>query len=243
MSSIGDNLQEVKGRVAAACNAAGRDAKAVTLLAVSKTQGADAVREAAAAGQRAFGENYVQEGLDKIAALAGLGLQWHLIGPLQSNKTRVVAEAFDWVHSVDRLKVAQRLAEQRPAHLPPLQLCLQVNVSGEASKSGVAPQELPALAAAVAALPAGRVRLRGLMAIPAPAHGTEAQRAPHRMLRELLNALQTQGLPLDTLSMGMSDDLEAAIAEGSTLVRVGTAIFGRRASWTRSQALTPRLRA
>jgi pyridoxal phosphate enzyme (YggS family) len=228
MSSIGSNLQEVKRRVVTACVAAGRDAKAVTLLAVSKTQRPEAVRAAAAAGQRAFGENYVQEGLDKIAALADLGLEWHLIGPLQSNKTRVVAEAFDWVHSVDRLKIAQRLAEQRPAHRPPLQLCLQVNVSGEASKSGVAPQDLPALATAVAALPADRVRLRGLMAIPAPADTPEAQRAPHRRLREMAEALRARGLHLDTLSMGMSDDLEAAIAEGSTLVRVGTAIFGRR---------------
>jgi PLP dependent protein len=228
MSSIGSNLQEVKRRLVTACIAAGRDAKAVTLLAVSKTQGTEAVRAAAAAGQRAFGENYVQEGLDKIAALADLGLEWHLIGPLQSNKTRVVAEAFDWVHSVDRLKIAQRLADQRPLHLPPLQLCLQVNVSGEASKSGVAPEELPALATAVAALPADRVRLRGLMAIPAPADSPEAQRAPHRRLREMADALRVQGLHLDTLSMGMSDDLEAAIAEGSTLVRVGTAIFGAR---------------
>jgi pyridoxal phosphate enzyme (YggS family) len=228
MSSIGSNLQEVKRRVVTACVAAGRDAKAVTLLAVSKTQRPEAVRAAAAAGQRAFGENYVQEGLDKIAALADLGLEWHLIGPLQSNKTRVVAEAFDWVHSVDRLKIAQRLAEQRPAHRPPLQLCLQVNVSGEASKSGVAPRDLPALATAVAALPADRVRLRGLMAIPAPADTPEAQRAPHRRLREMAEALRARGLHLDTLSMGMSDDLEAAIAEGSTLVRVGTAIFGRR---------------
>ncbi len=228
MSSIGSNLQEVKGRVAAACLAAGRDAKGVTLLAVSKTQGVDAVREAAAAGQRAFGENYVQEGLDKIAALAALGLEWHLIGPLQGNKTRAVAETFHWVHTVDRLRIAQRLADQRPAHLPPLQLCLQVNVSGEASKSGVTPQELPALAAAVAALPAERVCLRGLMAIPAPAASPDAQRLPHRRLRELAEALRAQGLHLDTLSMGMSDDLEAAIAEGSTLVRVGTAIFGAR---------------
>lgn len=228
MSSIDSNLQEVKGRVATACLAAGRDAKGVTLLAVSKTRGVDAVREAAAAGQRAFGENYVQEGLGKIAALADLGLEWHLIGAMQGNKTRVVAEAFDWVHSVDRLKIAQRLADQRPAHRPPLQLCLQVNVSGEASKSGVAPQELPALAAAVAALPADRVRLRGLMAIPAPADGMQAQREPHRRLREMAEALAAQGLHLDTLSMGMSEDLEAAIAEGSTLVRVGTAIFGAR---------------
>ncbi|MCP5285034.1 MAG: YggS family pyridoxal phosphate-dependent enzyme [Burkholderiaceae bacterium] len=228
MSSIGSRLQEVKGRLASACIAAGRDVDSVTLLAVSKMQGPEAVRDAAAAGQRAFGENYVQEALDKMAALRDLPLQWHLIGPLQSNKTRVVAEAFDWVHSVDRLKIAQRLADQRPAHLAPLQLCLQVNVSGEASKSGVAPAELPALAAAVAALPSDRVRLRGLMAIPAPADTAAARRAPHRLLHELADALRAQGLPLDTLSMGMSDDLEDAVAEGSTLVRVGTAIFGRR---------------
>jgi len=196
---------------------------------VSKTFPADAVREAHAAGQCAFGENYVQEALAKIEALADLRpqLEWHLIGPLQSNKTRVVAEAFDWVHSIDRLKIAQRLSEQRPPGMPPLQVCLQVNVSGEASKSGVAPDELPALAQAVAALP--RLRLRGLMSIPEPAEGEAAQRAPHRVLRGLFERLQAQGLALDTLSMGMSADLEAAIAEGSTLVRVGTAIFGGRA--------------
>jgi len=230
MGSIGSNLQEVKRRVAAACADAGRSANSVTLLAVSKTFGADAVREALAAGQHAFGENYVQEALAKIEALAGLRpqLQWHLIGPLQSNKTRAVAEAFDWVHSVDRLKIAQRLAEQRPAALPPLQLCLQVNVSGEASKSGVLPSDVPALALAVAALPAGRVRLRGLMSIPEPAVDREAQRRPHRALRELLSDLQGRGLALDTLSMGMSADLEAAVAEGSTIVRVGSAIFGAR---------------
>ena len=202
----------------------------VTLLAVSKTFDAEAVREALAAGQHAFGENYVQEALAKIDALASLRsqLEWHFIGPLQSNKTRSVAEAFDWVHSVDRLKIAQRLAEQRPPHLPPLQLCLQVNVSGEASKSGVAPAELPALARAVAALPAERVRLRGLMSIPEPAAGLDAQRRPHRLLRELMDVLIAQGLVLDTLSMGMSGDLEAAVAEGSTMVRVGSAIFGAR---------------
>jgi len=231
MGSIGSNLQEVKRRIAEACASAGRDANTVTLLAVSKTFPADAVRQAHAAGQRAFGENYVQESLDKIAALADLRaqLEWHLIGPLQSNKTRPVAEAFDWVHSVDRLKIAQRLAEQRPAGLQPLQLCLQVNVSGEDSKSGVAPAELPALAAAVAALPANRVRLRGLMSIPEPTADPAAQRAPHRQLRELLAALNAQGLALDTLSMGMSADVEAAVAEGSTLVRVGSALFGARA--------------
>ena len=230
MGSIGSNLQEVKRRIAAACVGAGRDANTVTLLAVSKTFGAEAVREALAAGQQAFGENYVQEALTKIEALAALRAQieWHLIGPLQSNKTRPVAEAFDWVHSVDRLKIAQRLAEQRPPHLPPLQLCLQVNVSGEASKGGVPPQELPALAQAVAALSAERVRLRGLMSIPQATADAAAQRQPHRVLRELLLALQAQGLALDTLSMGMSADLEAAVAEGSSLVRVGTAIFGGR---------------
>ena len=201
----------------------------VTLLAVSKTFGADAVRAAVAAGEHRFGENYVQEGVAKIAALADLRdrLEWHLIGPLQSNKTRSVAEQFDWVHSVDRLQIAQRLSAQRPAHLPPLQLCLQVDISGEASKSGLAPDAVPELAHAVAALP--RVVLRGLMAIPEPAATFEAQRAPHRALRELLAALQAQGLALDTLSIGMSADLEAAIAEGATIVRVGSAIFGARA--------------
>ena len=200
----------------------------VTLLAVSKTCGADAVRQAFAAGQRAFGENYVQEALDKIEALADLRSQlcWHLIGPLQSNKTRPVAATFDWVQSVDRLKIAQRLSEQRPPHLAPLQLCLQVNISGEASKSGLAPAEVPALAQAVAALP--RLRLRGLMAIPEPAGDDAARRAPHRALRELLAALNAQGLALDTLSMGMSADLEAAVVEGATLLRVGTAVFGSR---------------
>ncbi len=241
MGSIGSNLQEVKRRIAQACMQCGRDANIVTrgtppgqdgivLLAVSKTFGTEAVREAWAAGQRAFGENYVQEALAKIDALVDLrpGIEWHLIGPLQSNKTRPVAEAFDWVHTVDRLKIAERLAAQRPPGLPPLQLCLQVNVSGESSKSGVAPAELPALAEAVAALPRERVRLRGLMSIPEPAAEVAAQRAPHRALHELLAALNERGLALDTLSMGMSADLEAAVAEGSTMLRVGTAIFGAR---------------
>ena len=231
MGSIGSNLQEVKRRLARACADAGRAENSVTLLAVSKTFDADAVRQAFDAGQRAFGENYVQEALAKIDALAALRpqLEWHLIGPLQSNKTRPVAQAFDWVHTVDRLKIAERLAEQRPPELPPLQLCLQVNVSGEASKSGAAPGEVAALAAAVAALPADRVRLRGLMAIPEPAADAGAQRRPHRTLRDLLLAVNAgTGLRLDTLSMGMSADLEAAVAEGSTLVRVGTAIFGGR---------------
>jgi pyridoxal phosphate enzyme (YggS family) len=229
MTSVIGNLNTVLNRIADACHRAGRPVDSVTLLAVSKTFPAGAVRDAFDAGCRQFGENYVQEALDKIAALADLRAQitWHLIGPLQSNKTRPVAEAFDWVHSVDRLKIAQRLSEQRPAHLPPLQVCLQVNISGEASKSGMLPAEVPAVAQAVAALP--RLRLRGLMAIPEPAEGEAAQRAPHRALRELLATLNAAGLALDTLSMGMSADLEAAVAEGATIVRVGTALFGGRA--------------
>ena len=228
MASIEAKLQQVRERIALACAAAQRPVQSVTLLAVSKTSGAEAVREAWAAGQRGFGENYVQEALAKIAALAPVrpAIEWHLIGPLQSNKTREVAAAFDWVHSVDRLKVAERLSAQRPAQLAPLQVCLQVNVSGEASKSGVTPAELPALAHAVAALP--NLCLRGLMSIPEPAADVAAQRAPHRVLRELFDALRGRGLALDTLSMGMSADLEAAIAEGATMVRVGTAIFGAR---------------
>jgi PLP dependent protein len=231
MSSIEANLQQVRQRITRCCHDAGRPEQSVTLLAVTKTFGATQVRQAHAAGQRDFGENYVQEALAKIDALADLRaqLRWHLIGPLQSNKTRVVAEAFDWVHSVDRLKIAQRLAEQRPAGLLPLQLCLQVNISGEASKSGLWPDEVAAVARAVAMLPAERVRLRGLMAIPEPADGVEAQRAPHLALRELLGALNDAGLGLDTLSMGMSADLEAAVAEGATIVRIGSAIFGARA--------------
>ena len=230
MGSIGSNLQEVKRRIAAACAQAGRPANSVTLLAVSKTFGADAVRQALAAGQQAYGENYVQEALAKINELADLRpqLEWHLIGPLQSNKTRAVAESFDWVHTVDRLKIAERLADQRPAGLAPLQLCLQVNVSGEVSKSGVLPADLLALAQAVAALPAGRVQLRGLMSIPEPATELEAQRHPHRLLRALFDSLRNAGLAIDTLSMGMSADIDAAVAEGSTLVRVGSAVFGSR---------------
>jgi len=229
MQIVIGNLQTVRSRIAQACAAAGRPVDSVTLLAVSKTFAAAAVRQAFAAGQCEFGENYVQEALDKIAALADLRAQieWHLIGPLQSNKTRPVAAAFDWVHSVDRLKIAQRLSEQRPADLPPLQLCLQVNTSGEASKSGLLPGEVLAVAQAVAALP--RLRLRGLMAIPEPTGDQVAQRAPHRALRELLASLNDAGLGLDTLSMGMSADLEAAVAEGATIVRIGTAVFGGRA--------------
>ena len=214
-------------RIARAAVAAGRDPAGVRLLAVSKTWPAESVREAAAAGQRAFGENYVQEGVAKVEALADLGLEWHFIGPLQSNKTRLVANRFAWVHSIDRLKIAERLAEQRDVHLPPLDVCIQVNVSGEASKSGVAPADLPELARAVASLP--RLRLRGLMAIPEPTPDVALQRARFASLRLLRDELNAAGLGLDTLSMGMSDDLEAAIAEGSTMVRVGTAIFGARA--------------
>ena len=230
MASIELKLQQLRQRIDGACTLAERPVESVTLLAVSKTFGADAVRQAHQAGQCAFGENYVQEALAKIEVLADLRpeLEWHLIGPLQSNKTREVAAAFDWVHTIDRLKIAQRLSEQRPGHLPPLQVCLQVNVSGEASKSGVEPAELPGLARAVAALP--RLRLRGLMSIPEPVRGLAAQRAPHRRLRELFDALLAQGLSFDTLSMGMSADLEAAIAEGSTLVRVGSVIFGARST-------------
>ena len=230
MTTIQSRLQDVTQRLTNACTRADRSADSVTLLAVSKTQSAEAVREAFAAGQRAFGENYVQEALVKMEALADLRsqLQWHLIGPLQSNKTRVVAEAFDWVHSVDRLKIAERLCEQRPAWAAPLQVCLQVNISGEASKSGVPAEEVPALAEAVARLPGTRLRLRGLMSIPEPADDPVAQREPHRRLRELLQRLNDRGLALDTLSMGMSADLEAAVLEGATLVRVGTAIFGSR---------------
>ena len=230
MTTIQSRLQDVTQRLTNACTRADRSADSVTLLAVSKTQSAEAVREAFAAGQRAFGENYVQEALVKMEALAELRsqLQWHLIGPLQSNKTRVVAEAFDWVHSVDRLKIAERLCEQRPAWAAPLQVCLQVNISGEASKSGVPAEEVPALAEAVARLPGTRLRLRGLMSIPEPADDPVAQREPHRRLRELLQRLNDRGLALDTLSMGMSADLEAAVLEGATLVRVGTAIFGSR---------------
>jgi PLP dependent protein len=228
MTTLQERLSAVQDRIAQACAQAGRAPSAVRLLAVSKLHPAQAVREALAHGQNAFGENYVQEALDKMAVLADLrpAIEWHLIGPLQSNKTRAVAEAFDWVHSVDRLKIAQRLSDQRPAHLSPLNICLQVNISGEASKSGLSPAEVADIAPAVAALP--RLRLRGLMAIPEPLEGFEAQRAPLRELRLLQETLNRQGLALDTLSMGMSDDLEAAIAEGSTLVRVGTAVFGPR---------------
>ena len=230
MGSIAENLQHVQARIAQACIDAGRAPEGVTLVAVSKTFDAAAVSAAVAAGQSAFGENYVQEGVAKIEALRSLRarLSWHFVGPLQSNKTREVAANFDWVHGIARLKIAQRLAEQRPPGMAPLQVCLQVNISGEASKHGAAPIELPALAAALAALPRERLVLRGLMAIPEPGADAAVTRARHHALRELSIGLRAQGHVLDTLSMGMSADLEAAIAEGATLVRVGTAIFGGR---------------
>jgi PLP dependent protein len=229
-SALQARLTLVEKRISAAARAAGRDPAEIALLAVSKTFGADVVLAATRAGLRAFGENYVQEGGDKIArvreAAPDLALEWHFIGPIQSNKTRPLAEAFDWVQSVDRVRVAQRLAEQRPTTLPPLNILLQVNISGEETKSGVPAVDVPALASAVAALP--RLRLRGLMAIPAPAKDLAEQRRPLAQLRELFEGLRARGLAVDTLSMGMSDDLEAAILEGATMVRIGTAIFGAR---------------
>lgn len=228
MSHIEENLRAVHARIERAALAADRSPESIELLAVSKTFPAEDVRAAFEAGQRAFGENYVQESIAKIEALADLRAQieWHFIGPLQSNKTRPVAEQFDWVHSVDRLKIAQRLSEQRPDALPALNVCLQVNVSGEASKSGVPASEALALAREIAALP--KLRLRGLMSIPEPTDDSEAQREPHRILRTLFETLRAEGLALDTMSMGMSSDLEAAVLEGATIVRIGTAIFGKR---------------
>ena len=229
MSAIVSNIQQVRARIATACGLAQRPVQSVTLLAVSKTVPAQVVRSAFEAGERRFGENYVGEGVAKIAALSDLRerIEWHLIGPLQSNKTREAAEHFDWVQSVDRLKIAQRLSAQRPVHLPPLNVCLQVNVSGEASKSGVAPGEVAELAHEVAALP--RLVLRGLMAIPEPTTDVAEQRRSHAALRKLFLQLRGEGLALDTLSMGMTADLEAAVLEGATMVRIGTAIFGARA--------------
>ena len=231
MTMIADNLQQVRTRIATACNTHGRPPEAVTLLAVSKTFGPQAVREAFAAGQTAFGENYIQEAVDKIVALADLPLEWHCIGPIQSNKTRLVAEHFDWAHSVDRLKIAQRLSEQRPQGKAPLNVCIQVNIDGGPTKAGVASEDVLALAQAVVALP--NVRLRGIMTIPEPAIDFEAACAVHMRARALFDALNAAGLALDTLSMGMTGDLEAAIASGSTMVRVGTAIFGGRTYPTR----------
>ncbi|AVD93333.1 YggS family pyridoxal phosphate-dependent enzyme [Pseudomonas sp. SWI36] len=223
MSTLADNLSAISARIASAAQAVERDPASVQLLAVSKTKPASAIREIHAAGVHDFGENYLQEALTKQQALSDLPLIWHFIGPIQSNKTKAIAEHFDWVHSVDRLKIAQRLSEQRPAGLAPLNICLQVNVSGEDSKSGCTPADLPALAKAVAALP--NLRLRGLMAIPEPTEDRATQEAAFASLRKLQEGL---GLGLDTLSMGMSHDLEAAIAQGATWVRIGTALFGAR---------------
>jgi hypothetical protein len=223
MSTIADNVLSVSARINAAAQAAGRETAAVGLLAVSKTKPAEAVREAHGAGIKDFGENYLQEALEKQAQLTDLPLSWHFIGPIQSNKTRPIAEHFDWVHSVDRLKIAQRLSEQRPAGLAPLNICIQVNVSGEASKSGCTAADLPDLAAAISALP--NLRLRGLMAIPEPTDDRAAQDAAFATVRRLQQDLN---LPLDTLSMGMSHDLESAVAQGATWVRIGTALFGAR---------------
>jgi pyridoxal phosphate enzyme (YggS family) len=228
--TISAHLVQVRKAISEAARVAGRAPDSVSLLAVSKTFGPEAVIEAADAGQHEFGENYVQEALDKIASVKALrpdlDLVWHFIGPLQSNKTRLVAEQVDWVHSVDRIKIAQRLSDQRPDSLPPLNICLQVNVTGEVSKSGVAPKELLALAAAVKGMP--RLRLRGLMAIPEPEDDPVLQRRPFSLLRELQQQLSAAGILTDTLSMGMSADMAAAITEGATIVRIGTAIFGRR---------------
>ena len=233
MTTISHNIQLVHARIMRACLAAGRDPASVRLLAVSKTFGEEFVRQAVACGQLAFGENYIAEGVEKILALRSLqaleALEWHCIGPVQSNKTRLVAEHFDWVHSVDRLKIAQRLSEQRPPHLPPLQICLQVNIDGGENKSGLAPDEVPALAQEVATLP--RLVLRGLMAIPESAIDFVAACALHAKTKALFDQINAAGvLPvaMDTLSMGMTADLEAAIHSGSTMVRVGTAIFGGR---------------
>lgn len=226
MTAILSNLQATREAIAQAAKAAHRNVTEVRLLAVSKTFPAEMVREAYQGGQTAFGENYLQEALEKIVALNDLPLEWHFIGPIQSNKTRTIAENFLWVHGVDRLKIAVRLSEQRPARLPPLNICLQVNVSGEASKSGVPPEEVAGLAQEIERLP--HIRLRGLMTIPAPAKNEMEQRVPFSQMRVLLDELNSRGLGLDTLSMGMSHDYPAAILEGATIVRIGTAIFGNR---------------
>lgn len=234
MTTIAENLLQIQSRMARACDGAQRAPHSVGLLAVSKTFGADAVREAALAGQRAFGENYIQEAVDKIAQVRAMAdvpaLVWHCIGPIQSNKTRLVAEHFDWVHTVDRPKIAQRLSDQRPADLPPLQICLQVNVDGGETKSGCSPQEALALAQAITALP--RLQLRGVMSIPDPQPTPEAMLAVHQKVAAVFEQIRASGLPgldaFDTLSLGMTDDLELAVQAGSTLVRVGSGIFGRR---------------
>ncbi|MGA2549060.1 MAG: YggS family pyridoxal phosphate-dependent enzyme [Burkholderiaceae bacterium] len=231
MSAIASNLQDVLQRIETATIAAGRTVGKVALIAVTKTFPVEAIEQAFAAGQRAFGENYVQEALDKIAYFrehpaTSKPVEWHMIGPIQTNKTRAIAEHFDWVHSIDRLRVAERLSEQRPSELGPLNVCLQVNISAEASKSGVAPEQLPQLAGALCGLPG--IRLRGLMAIPQPQRDPTRSKESFARVRILRDALLEMGLPCEELSMGMSADLEAAIAEGATMVRVGTAIFGAR---------------
>jgi PLP dependent protein len=226
MTAILSNLQAVHASINAAALMAQRDTADITLLAVSKTVPAPLLREAYSLGQKAFGENFVQEALNKMRELQDLPLEWHFIGPLQSNKTRAIAENFSWVHSVDRYKIAQRLSDQRPENLPPLNICLQINISGESTKGGVAPADAEALAIAISTLP--RLKLRGLMAIPAPADELSEQRKPFAQMRALLATLNSAGLHLDTLSMGMSHDLTAAILEGATIVRVGTSIFGHR---------------
>jgi pyridoxal phosphate enzyme (YggS family) len=237
MTTISSNLQRVHERIALACDGAHRPVGEVSLLAVSKTFGPDAVREAFAAGQRAFGENYIQEAVEKIALLRELPVQWHCIGPIQSNKTRLVAANFDWAHTVDRQKTAQRLSEQRPDGMPPLQVCIQVNIDGGPAKSGVAPQDALALARDVAQLP--RLALRGIMTLPEPAADFAAQKAVHMKAKALFDDLREAGLALDTLSMGMTADLEAAIAAGSTMVRVGTAIFGGRPTARATSSAAP----
>ncbi|QKN83947.1 YggS family pyridoxal phosphate-dependent enzyme [Scandinavium goeteborgense] len=229
MNDIAHNLTQVRDKISAAVALCGRAPEEVTLLAVSKTKPASAIEEAIAAGQRAFGENYVQEGIEKVRYFQEAGqkdLQWHFIGPLQSNKSRLVAEHFDWCHTVDRLRIASRLSEQRPAHLPPLNVLIQVNISDESSKSGIAPEEIDALAAEVAALPG--LSLRGLMAIPAPESEYVRQFAVAQQMAVAFARLKTRYPSVDTLSLGMSDDMDAAIAAGSTMVRIGTAIFGAR---------------
>lgn len=226
LTEIVPRLEAVRARISEVAAACGRSGEALRLVAVSKTHGSDAVRAAARAGQQDFAENQLQEGLQKLLDTQDLGLTWHFIGPVQSNKTRGIAEHFAWVHSIDRIQIAERLSQQRPAHMPPLQACIQVNVSGESSKSGVRPDEALALARAVAALP--HLRLRGIMAIPRPAADIAAQLESCLEVRAVFEQLRTAGLELDTLSLGMSDDLEAAIQAGSTLLRIGTDIFGTR---------------
>ena len=230
MDTMKNRLQVVKSRIDAACAASDGYARDIVLVAISKGHTDAALRAAYDAGQRDFGESYVQEALDKMAALTDLPICWHFVGPIQRNKTRAIAEHFDWVHSLDRLKVAERLSAQRPADMPPLNVCVQVNVSGETSKSGVAPEDVVELARAVAALP--RLRLRGLMAIPEPTQDCDLTHRRFALLAQLRDTLRQEGVSLDTLSMGMSDDFEIAIAAGSTMVRVGTAIFGARAART-----------